>query len=175
MTRHPAQISSPLAVLVRSLGINPVVLGGLTLLVSGCSSEPSAVTLPSAPLHPVKGSVLKADGKPLTEGTVVFSPTKIDAKTASGALQPDGTYTLKTGTDGVGAAEGEYRVYVDSPATEPGAKPGTTKMVVPPNFTEESSTLKMVVKSGSNEMPPIKLLPAPAKKVGGGSRRGGDE
>ena len=142
------------------------LLSALALMVAfaGCSGEPGAVVLPKAPVYPVKGSVVLADGKPLTEGTVTFSPTKIEARPAHGTIQSDGSFTLKTGEE-EGAAEGEYIVSFASDQTIPGPK-ATTKSAVPYAFSDEGSSLKMTLKAGPNDLPPIKLVPGQAGSGG---------
>lgn len=127
-------------------------------MITGCSSEPPEVALPKVTLHSVKGSVLRADGKPVSEGMITFTSKKIDVRPASASIQPDGTFTLKTG-DAEGAAEGEYIVSISSSKTEPGLKSGSTKLVVPLEYNDDSSTLTATVKPGSNELPPFKLVP----------------
>jgi hypothetical protein len=135
------------------------------LMLSGCSGEPSAVSLPSETLHPVKGSVLTADGKPLTEGTITFVPVKQTSRTASGKIGSDGTFTLKSGDLGDGAAEGEYKVRIESELTAPSTDPKKRKMLVPAAYDDEdASQLRITIKSGANELPPIKLLAVNPKK-----------
>ena len=62
-------------------------------------------------LYPVKGQVLLADGKPLPGGTVQFIP-KDGGLPASGRIEEDGTFTLRSKT-GEGGAPGEYKVRIE--------------------------------------------------------------
>lgn len=135
-----------------------LLLGACAFL--GCASEPKPEALPAEALHPVKGKVELADGKPLTEGEVTFVPVKTTSRAATGKLNADGTFTLKSGDQGEGAAEGQYKVKIESPLTAPGAKAGTQKKVVPPEYEDEdASQVVITIKSGPNDLPPIKLVP----------------
>lgn len=134
------------------------------LVFSGCSGEPSAVSLPTEPLHPVKGSVVLADGKPLTEGEITFVPVKNTSHTATGKIGTDGTFTLKSGDLGDGAAEGEYKIKVESALTVPSADAKKKKFIVPVQFQDEDgSDIRITIKSGPNNLEPIKLVPGKAK------------
>lgn len=134
----------------------------LTLaMFSGCSGEPPEEKLPELPLHSVKGKVLAADDKPVTEGEVEFVPVKQPGRSALGKLGADGSFTLKTG-DKEGAAEGEYRVRISSPLSIGTGKTG--KRVVPIEYEDEdASQLKATVKSGSNDLAPFKTTPVKPK------------
>ncbi|MDB5353016.1 MAG: hypothetical protein JWN86_4263 [Planctomycetota bacterium] len=132
------------------------------LVLAGCSSEPSPVALPKLALNPVKGKVLTADGKPVSEGLVTFVPNKPDITGGTAKIESDGSFTAKTGDRGEGLAEGEYKVKIESDLTVPGAKAGATKALVPVEYLDEqSSNLTVTIKSGSNDLAPFKLVPVP--------------
>ncbi len=58
--------------------------------------------------------------------------------------------------------------------TAPGPKAGTTKPLVPVEYLDEaSSNLTANIKSGSNDLPPFKLVPVPKKATKGASRGAG--
>ena len=134
------------------------------LVLSGCGGEPSAVSLPSETLHPVQGKVITEDGKPLTQGNITLVPVKTTSRSATGKIGPDGAFTLKSGDLGDGAAEGEYRVKIESDLTVPSTDPKKPKRVVPAAYEDEdSSQLKITIKGGANELPPIKLVADPKK------------
>jgi hypothetical protein len=63
--------------------------------------------------YPVTGTVVFADGTPLTDGSVEFE-TEIDDKpiTAIGQIGPDGTFKLGTYEATDGARPGQHRVAV---------------------------------------------------------------
>ena len=141
------------------------------MMLTGCGGEPSAVSLPSETLHPVKGSVVTAEGKPLTEGLITFVPVKNTSRAATGKIGSDGSFTLKSGDMGDGVAEGEYRVKIESTLTTPTADVKKPKRVVPLEYEDEdASQVKITIKSGPNTLAPIKLVPVKPKQAGGGAR-----
>jgi hypothetical protein len=72
-------------------------------------------------LYPVRGKVTYADGKPVTEGMVVFeSKDEENRITARGEIQADGNYELSTYRPGDGVLAGRYRVLV-APKSDPNA------------------------------------------------------
>jgi hypothetical protein len=83
----------------------------------------------SGRLYPVKGQVLLADGKPLTSGTVQFIP-KEEGLPASGKIEADGTFSLKSLKSREGAAPGVYKVRIE-PSSELLAKKGRTAPKLP--------------------------------------------
>lgn len=95
------------------------ILAGLLMLglMAGCDGGPA--------LSPVHGKVTYRSA-PLTGGTIVFTP---DAKRgghgplASAEIQPDGTYTLRTGSS-PGAAIGWHRVTIVAIEKTPPAATG---------------------------------------------------
>jgi hypothetical protein len=66
----------------------------------------------SGTLYPVKGQVLLADGKPLTGGFVQFIP-KQGGLHASGKIEMDGTFSLRSLKNRDGAAPGEYKIRIE--------------------------------------------------------------
>jgi hypothetical protein len=157
--------ASPARSRIAALGV--ALTAGLVLSLAGCGGEPSPV-LPKQALFPVKGSVVTADGKPLTEGKVDLIPMKPDSRGATGKVQPDGTFTLTcAGEDG--CPEGEFKVAINSDLTVPGTKP--LKTVVPFEYNDEdSSGLKVTIKPGTNDLPPFKLVPLKGRANGPGGR-----
>jgi hypothetical protein len=90
----------------------------LLLAAAGCRSG-------SAPLAAVRGKV-SYHGVPLTAGTIVFTPDAARGcrgELAIAAIQPDGSYTLKSG-ESYGAAPGWHRVTVCSLLPSLGDLPG---------------------------------------------------
>lgn len=67
---------------------------------------------PSRPeTAPVTGKVT-FQGKPVPEGTIVFYPEK--GRSATGRIQPDGTYVLTAFEDGDGALTGKHVVTIEA-------------------------------------------------------------
>jgi len=92
-------------------------------VIAGCSDSPYS-------LAPVGGTI-SIDGKPLTQGKVMFAPVArgdgLEAgKAAVGIIQPDGTFKLSTYRDGDGAIVGEHWVTIF----------GQNKSREPANFLE---------------------------------------
>jgi len=72
------------------------------LLIAGCGSgRPTTV--------PVRGKVT-FDGKPVPTGRITFYPA--EGRSATGAIGPDGSYTLTTFEPGDGALPGKHRVTI---------------------------------------------------------------
>jgi hypothetical protein len=76
--------------------------------LTGCGGEGPY----TGSLYPVKGQVLLADGQPLTGGTIQFIP-KLGGLRASGTIESDGTFSLKSIGSREGAAPGEYKVRIE--------------------------------------------------------------
>lgn len=133
------------------LALVPSALLGL----AGCGSG-----IPSISAYEVKGKVLLADGKPLSSGYVFFEPRNEDAQSASGEIQPDGTFSLKTLGGKVGAAPGEYAVRLEV-GNEVTAKKGQRdNMPFPMKYTDiGTSGLTAKVEPKVNELEPFRLVP----------------
>ncbi len=80
-------------------------------------------------------------GKPLTEGTIVFHPLKpadgYPSRPATGQLQSDGSYQLSTFAPGDGVVPGEYAVSITSLISGPSPDDPHAELVyaVPRKFT----------------------------------------
>ena len=100
-------------------------------------------------------------------------PVKTTSRTASGKIGSDGTFVLKSGDLGDGAAEGSYKVRIESDVTTPSTDPRKPKKLVTSAFEDEdSSQILITIKSGSNELPPIKLVPVDPKKAAAAASKG---
>jgi hypothetical protein len=116
-------------------------------------------------VYEVKGSVILADGKPLTTGSVEFEPVKDSMFPATGAIGTDGTFTLKTPNAGEGAVPGEYRVRIvpDEDRLAPVKKGNAvtrdlSKLPFPPKYLDaDMSELVVTIKPEANQLPPFKL------------------
>jgi len=140
----------------RALAQIVLILVPLGLLaLTGCGSG-----VPSISAYEVKGKVLLADGKPLTSGYVFFEPKSDGAQSASGVIQPDGTFSLKTLSDKVGAAPGDYAVYIEAGDAVPVTKGKRDNMPFPMKYTDSgTSGLTVKVEPKVNELEPFRLLP----------------
>jgi hypothetical protein len=105
------------------------------------------------------------DGKPLTEGMVVFeSQGQEKPVTARGDIHPDGSYELGTHRPGDGALAGKYRVLV-APKTDPNAvdRPSGPPSFDPRFASFDTSGLEYQVVAGANDFP-IQVTPAQARR-----------
>jgi hypothetical protein len=122
-----------------------VAVAWLLLAVVGCGPR----------LHPVRGKVTYADGKPVTEGMVVFeSKGEENPVTARGEIQPDGSYELGTYKPGDGARAGTYRVLV-APKSDPNAvdRPSKRLPFDARYMNFKTSGLECEVTGGTTEYP----------------------
>ena len=95
------------------------------------------------------------EGKPVPKGTIAFKPVAPNGRTATGAIGPDGSYTLQTEEADDGAQLGEYVVTIsahDEPLLDyTPAQPVKPKLLVPAQYEDpEKSGLKKTVVRGSN-------------------------
>jgi len=67
----------------------------------------------------IRGTV-SYQGKPLTEGTVLYLPQDPQGRQARGDVAADGTFTLTTLRNGDGAQQGSYRIVVIAYKPHPG-------------------------------------------------------
>jgi hypothetical protein len=113
----------------------------------------------SGTLYPVKGQVLLADGKPLTGGSVQFIP-KQRGLPASGRIESDGTFSLKSLKTGEGAAPGEYKIRIE-PSSELLAKKGRTAQKLPfaSKYREYDGNtgLTTTIKAEATQLEPFRL------------------
>jgi len=138
----------------------PRGLVGMGLIVlAGCgegATSPAAVKV-----YPVNGTVLRADGKPVSGGRIYFVP-KDGLVTPDAPIGPDGTFALATSRSGEGAPAGEYKIRVepDDPTLMSGKRParGGKRLPFPTRYLDEdSSGLTVAVKAGPNRLDPIRL------------------
>lgn len=118
-----------------------IVSAMLTTAVTGCGEA-------GPELIPVKGRVT-LDGKPATEGAVVFHDASNGLRKLIGAIGPDGNYSIMQNRE-PGAAAGEYRVtvLVTETAKGPDGEPtGLPKTLSNRKFFDvNQSPLKVAVK-----------------------------
>lgn len=125
-------------------GLSALLLTAL-IPVAGCSDS-------GLESH-VSGKVT-LDGQPVGPGAVVFAPVDGQSNPADGAIQLDGSYSLKTSRQ-AGLKAGEYKVSVsvfDQPPVQPGERSMTpAKLVTPQKYADtETSGLQYAVEPGDN-------------------------
>jgi len=128
-----------------SLKLIPVLILSLTL--SACGGGPSD----TPPMAPVKG-VVTLDGKPLTTGTIQFTPDKDRGTTgrmALGGIKEDGTFELM----GDGAQVGHHLVSIEcyeSSAFDPNQPVNQApKSLIPLKYTDpKKSEITAQVQAG---------------------------
>jgi hypothetical protein len=103
----------------------------------------------------VSGTVT-LDGEPIGPGFLVFVPESGDRNPANGAIQPDGTYELKTANT-AGLHPGKYKVAVtilDQPDVPPGERSyEVAKSRIPTKYNDvNSSGLEFAVEPGSSSI-----------------------
>ena len=101
----------------------------------------------------VSGTVT-LDGKKIGPGTIVFSPTTKGTKPATGSVEGDGSYMLKTSRE-FGLSAGTYRVAVsirEMPQNvKRGDRPPLGKLLIPEKYEDETkSGLQYEVSPGKN-------------------------
>lgn len=121
----------------------PVI--AMAALLSGCSSGNFE--------SQVSGSVT-LDGQAIGPGFLVFALADGGTNPANGAIQPNGSYTLKTANES-GLHAGKYRVSVtilDQPDVPPGERSYVAaKSLIPVKYNDiNTSDLEFDVESGSN-------------------------
>jgi hypothetical protein len=134
------------------------------LAFSGCGNAPAD----TPPLAPVTGTI-SFDGKPLTQGTIQFTPDSTQGtsgRMALGQIQSDGTYQLTTISSGDGAQVGHHIVtiqaYESTPFDPNNPKPTTTKSLLPERYADPAqSNLKAEVVAGKTNSIDFKLTTAP--------------
>ena len=123
--------------------------------LTGCGDGAGA----AGPRYAVTGRVLLADGKPLTTGRVTFVGKDGLIPPASGAIGPDGRFSLTTRDPDDGAVAGEYKVRIEPSAPTSGAVKAAKKAPrIPLKYIDEdSSGLIVTVRAEANQLDPIRL------------------
>jgi hypothetical protein len=126
------------------------ILGAL----AGCSGGGAG---PVAPTVEVKGRVLLRRDRPLARGRVVFVPVDPATTPASGAIEPDGTFTLTTRAPADGAAVGRYKVRIEPATTGTrGKRPNRPEFPVK-YIDEDTSALAVTIRPEPNHLDPFRL------------------
>lgn len=121
--------------------VRPVVLLSAIGLITGCGGKPATVS----------GTVTVA-GKTIDQGAITFSPVGGGMR-ASGIIQPDGSYQIRTNRD-IGLDVGEYEVAVVSRElifSSPDAPPTPGRYLAPKQYgNTKTSGLRFSVEKGPN-------------------------
>lgn len=94
------------------------------------------------------------DGNKIGPGTIVFAPSAPGSKPATGSIESDGTFRLKTSRE-TGLAAGTYRVAVSirkmPENVKRGERPPLGKLLIPEKYEDETkSGLEYQVSPGRN-------------------------
>jgi hypothetical protein len=127
-----------------------LALATLTLLPLACAQS-------GPEMASVSGKVTY-NGNPVPKGTITFQAVDSKGRNATGAIQPDGSYTLQTEQPADGAQLGEYRVAIsardDVVLDYLPPKPIPPKRLAPEKYENpQTSGLTASVKSGRNTFP----------------------
>lgn len=119
----------------------------LSLLVTGCSSDPKSMPPPDT--MSVTGKALQPSGQPITGGRIRFSPvTGADGAEAYADIKSDGTFTLQSFGGRDGAMPGTYKV----------ALSGKAMTGIAPKFQDpETSTLKVEITKDKKDLGSIRF------------------
>jgi hypothetical protein len=128
-----------------SFSLLAVLLLSMTV-AAGCGTKGDETAI-------VRGKVTY-NGKPVPNGTVNFNPD-VPGPTATGDIQPDGSYTLGTYKPGDGAVIGTHSVVIVAMQDQAGALPEqrspTPPPIVPMKYTSPAtSDLKAQVERKEN-------------------------
>lgn len=137
------------------------ILGGAILLVALVGCGPT-INLP--PLAAVSGTVT-LDGTPLTTGMVQFTPDNskgTQGAASTGAIGPDGRYTLSVADSASGAMVGWHRVSVVARAAPKDETDTAPMLLVPERYINPATSgLSFEVKAGEANVIDLKLTTMP--------------
>ena len=122
-----------------------IILGAAVLALAGCGSNQLKTAV-------VRGTVTYK-GKPVPNGTISFVPTS--GPSATGEIQPDGSYVLTTYRKGDGAVLGPHTVVIvamqDMSDRLPEARQPLPPAIIPLKYTSlATSDLKADVENKEN-------------------------
>ncbi len=124
-----------------------VVFGAVFAPMVGCGGSDRA--------H-VTGRIMKADGKPMTNGKIMARSNKT-GKWASGVTGPEGEYALGVAEAGDGITPGDYYVTIREVFPDSDRPPAPT---IPAKYADASASgLVLHVKAGEDATFDVKLDP----------------
>jgi hypothetical protein len=123
-------------------------------VVAICATTACFVGCPGSSMESEVSGVVTIDGKKIGPGIIVFAPTDPNGTPATGSIENDGTYTLKTSRES-GLAAGSYRVAVsirEMPQNvKRGDRPPPGKLLIPEKYEDDTrSGLQYEVSPGRN-------------------------
>lgn len=127
------------------------------LLLVGCGAKPKV----TEGLKEVTGKITYKD-QPLTSGIVTFFTEKREGMSATGIINADGTYSLRTNAHSPGAKPGNYKIRIESWSVPPqiaddAVVPG--KSAIPEKYGNvEQSGLTATVKDDAKQTIDLKLV-----------------
>ena len=143
LTRQPAGF----------VAVASMAMAALLIALTGCGDGVSRI-----PTYKAQGQVLW-EGKPLANAFVVLHPENPELVPARASTDASGNFTLTTFDTGDGAPAGDYKLTVAfyQPIKEGGSLvPGPN--VIPPKYSDAASTeLRVSIKEGDNQLPPVTL------------------
>lgn len=97
-----------------------------TLALVGCGEGPPSLDGDNIATVPAKGRVMLSGGKPLTNGVIRIEPLVDGGSTnqATGEIQGDGSFELRSSPSKTGAMPGKYRVLIENTTTKLKIRPG---------------------------------------------------
>ena len=127
--------------------VAPIMLGAAVLALAGCGSNQLKTAV-------VRGTVTYK-GKPVPNGTISFVPTS--GPSATGEIQPDGSYVLTTYRKGDGAVLGPHTVVIvamqDMSDRLPEARQPLPPAIIPLKYTSlATSDLRAEVHDRENTL-----------------------
>ncbi len=132
------------------------------VFLTGCGGGEVEIAKPQGELNPVKGKLMLGS-RPISGAQVVFVPVEGNLPEAKGKTETDGSFELNTGSQGVGAYAGTYKVRVEPPAPSKGAGRNPRPPFPVEYAGEDSSGLTATVKSGSNVIEPFVIRSTPPR------------
>ena len=135
-----------------------LILAVLACLFAGCGTD-------RVPTHPTRGKVVFSDGSPVRTGVVELSSDDHEL-TATGKINPDGTFVLGTYEMADGAVAGPHRVIVLQMIINDGTVVHTLDHGAPvdPKYASyDSSGLRTVVVTGEENVLQLNVTSVPKK------------
>ena len=143
-----------MAISAADYGCRPLSVVFLLCLLAGCGDD-------RVPTHPTRGKVVFPDGSPVRTGVVELSSDDHEL-TATGKINPDGTFVLGTYDIADGAVAGPHRVIVLQMIINDGTVVHTLDHGEPvdPKFASyDSSGLRTVVVTGEENVLQLNVTP----------------